>query len=189
MSTTPDFVVIDVETACSRSSSICQIGIVAFTQGRETFAWETLIDPRDDFSPFNTRIHGIAAYHVAAAPHFGEVHHIVDTHLAGRLTVAHSSFDRRALAKACLVHERDRIATRWLDSVVVARRAWPDLPNHKLGTLARHLGLTHRHHDALSDARAAGHVILHAIAETGIALADWLTPLAKVRRKHEQPGN
>lgn len=26
----PDFVVIDVETACSRVSSICQIGIVGF---------------------------------------------------------------------------------------------------------------------------------------------------------------
>lgn len=172
----PDFVVIDVETACVRSSSICQIGIVGFAGGRETFAWETLVDPRDDFSPFNTRIHGIAAAHVEGAPHFGDVHHIVDAHLSGRLTVSHSSFDRHALARACDVHARDIIATRWLDSVGVARRAWPGLPNHKLGTLARHLGLTHRHHDALSDARAAGQVILHAIEQTGVALADWLAP-------------
>lgn len=142
-------------------------------------AWETLVDPRDDFSPFNTRIHGIAAAHVEGSPCFGEVHHIVDAHLSGRLTVSHSSFDRQALAKACAVHEREGIATRWLDSVTVARRAWPHLPNHKLGTLARHLGLVHRHHDALSDARAAGHVVLHAIAETGVALAEWLHPHRK----------
>jgi DNA polymerase-3 subunit epsilon len=181
--TTPDFVVIDVETACARYSSICQIGIVGYTDGRETFAWETLVDPRDDFSPFNTRIHGIAAHHVAASPCYAEVHHIVDAHLAGRLTVSHSSFDRHALAKASLVHDRDAITTRWLDSVTVARRAWPDLPNHKLGTLARHLGLTgHRHHDALSDARAAGHVILHAIEQTGIALVDWVAPTRRRKR-------
>ena len=29
----PDFVVVDVETACSRVSSICQIGIVGYRDG------------------------------------------------------------------------------------------------------------------------------------------------------------
>ena len=43
----PDFVVIDVETACSRVSSICQIGIVGFRDGRIQFEYETLVDPRD----------------------------------------------------------------------------------------------------------------------------------------------
>jgi DNA polymerase III alpha subunit (gram-positive type) len=57
----PDFVVIDVETACSRVSSICQVGIVGFRDGREIFEYETLIDPRDEFHAFNTRIHGIAS--------------------------------------------------------------------------------------------------------------------------------
>lgn len=60
----PDFVVIDVETASSRVSSICQIGIVGVRDGREVFAWETLLDPCDDFHKMNTRIHGIAAHHV-----------------------------------------------------------------------------------------------------------------------------
>ena len=55
-----DFVVVDVETACSRVSSICQIGIVGFRNGAEVFAYETLVDPCDEFSPFNTRIHGIS---------------------------------------------------------------------------------------------------------------------------------
>lgn len=47
----PDFVVVDVETACARVSSICQIGIVGFRQGREVFAYETLVDPCDEFPP------------------------------------------------------------------------------------------------------------------------------------------
>ena len=42
-----DFVVIDVETACNRASSICQIGIVGFIGGREVFAYETLVDPQE----------------------------------------------------------------------------------------------------------------------------------------------
>ncbi|WP_137899927.1 exonuclease domain-containing protein [Sphingomonas sp. 2SG] len=177
--TTPDFVVVDVETACSRVSSICQIGIVGFRDGREVFAYETLLDPCDDFHAMNTRIHGIAAHHVIGQPTFAHVHADIDRHLTGRVTVAHSYFDKGALAAACRVHDRAMIETVWLDSVRVAKRAWPDLPNHKLGGLARYLGIAHRHHDALSDARAAGWVIVKAIDHTGLSLADWLAPPRK----------
>jgi DNA polymerase-3 subunit epsilon len=175
----PDFVVIDVETACSRVSSICQVGIVGFRDGREIFEYETLIDPRDEFHAFNTRIHGIAEHHVAGMPTFGDVHGVVDGHLSGRTTVAHSYFDKGALAAACRIHDRPVIETVWLDSVRVAQRAWPDLASHRLGLLAQYLGIEHRHHDALSDARAAGWVIVKAIDHTGIALDEWLAPPRK----------
>jgi DNA polymerase-3 subunit epsilon len=151
----PDFVVVDVETACSSVSSICQIGIVGFRDGVEVFEYETLIDPLDRFSSFNTRIHGLTSDHV---------------------TVAHSNFDKGALGAACRVHDRTTIETTWLDSVRVARRAWPELPSHRLNVLSKFLGVRHKHHDALSDARAAGMVIVRAIEHTGIDLAGWLAP-------------
>jgi DNA polymerase-3 subunit epsilon len=172
----PDFVVIDVETACSRVSSICQVGIVGFKNGREIFEYETLLDPRDEFNVFNTRVHGIAEHHVVGQPTFADVHAIVHGHLSGRTTVAHSYFDKGALAAACRVHDRAMIETTWLDSVRVAKRAWPDLESHRLGLLARYLGIEHKHHDALSDARAAGWVIVKASEHTGLSLADWLAP-------------
>ena len=173
---TPDFVVIDVETACSRVSSICQVGIVGFKDGRELFEYETLLDPRDEFNVFITRIHGIAAHHVVGQPTFADVHATVHGYLAGRTTVAHSYFDKGALAAACRFHDRAMIETTWLDSVRVAKRAWPDLESHRLGLLARYLGIEHKHHDALSDARAAGWVIVKASEHTGLSLADWLAP-------------
>jgi DNA polymerase-3 subunit epsilon len=172
----PDFVVIDVETACSRVSSICQIGIVGFRGGVEVFAYETLVDPCDAFSPFNTRIHGLCEDHVMNQPTYAEVHATVAAHLGGRVTVAHSMFDKGALAAACDVHAKAPIDTTWLDSVRVAKRAWPDLPSHRLNALAKFLGLRHKHHNALSDARAAGLVIVRAIDHTGIDLAGWLNP-------------
>ncbi|MBB5684973.1 3'-5' exonuclease [Sphingobium boeckii] len=174
-----DFVVIDVETACSRVSSICQVGIVGFRDGVETFAYETLVDPRDEFSSFNTRIHGICANHVVGQPSFLQVHPIVDAHLSGRITVAHSYFDKGALAAACRLTDCAPIETTWLDSVRVAKRAWPELPSHRLNVLTRFLGVKHKHHDALSDARAAGMVVVRAIDHTGIDLAGWLTPVKK----------
>ncbi|WP_375429043.1 exonuclease domain-containing protein [uncultured Sphingomonas sp.] len=168
--------VIDVETACSRVSSICQVGIVGFRDGREVFSYETLLDPCHEFHASNTRIHGIAAHHVVGQPTFACVHAEIDRYLSGRTTVAHSYFDKGALAAACRVHDRAMIETTWLDSVRVAKRAWPDLANHKLGGLARYLGIQHRHHDALSDARAAGWVVIKAIDHTGMSLADWMAP-------------
>lgn len=170
----PDFVVVDVETACARVSSICQIGIVGFRDGREVFAYETLVDPRDEFSAFNIGIHGITADHVIGQPTYDDIGDAVSQHLGGRITVAHSAFDKGALAAACRSAARATIETRWLDSVRVAKQAWPDLPSHRLNVLARFLGLKHRHHDALSDARAAGMVILKAIEHTGVDLAGWL---------------
>ncbi len=183
----PDFVVVDVETACARVSSICQIGIVGFKDGRESFAYEALVDPLDDFSPFNTRIHGLTADHVTGAPTFGDLHAAVHGHLSGRVTVAHSMFDKSALAAACAIHGRAAIETRWLDSVRVAKRAWPDLPSHRLNVLTRFLGVPHRHHDALSDARAAGMVIVRAIEHTGIDLAGWLAPAVTRAAKPPSP--
>jgi len=175
----PDFVVVDVETACSRVSSICQIGIVGFRDGREVFAYETLVDPRDEFSPFNTRIHGISPGDVEGHPTFGDIHQAVAGHLTGRITVAHSYFDKGALAAACRIGELTPIETRWLDSVGVAKRAWPELESHRLNVLSRFLGIEHRHHDALSDARAAGMVIVRAIERTGIDLQGWLVKPSK----------
>ncbi|MDO7841905.1 3'-5' exonuclease [Sphingomonas immobilis] len=174
--TVPDFVVVDVETACSNVSSICQVGIVGFRNGVEVFEYETLVDPLDRFSSFNIRIHGITGDHVEGAPTFADVHAAIDDHLGGRITVAHSYFDKGALGAACRIHSRPVIETTWLDSVRVAKRAWPELSSHRLNVLTKYLGIRHKHHDALSDARAAGTVVVRAMEHTGIDLAGWLTP-------------
>lgn len=172
----PDFVAVDVETACGRVSSICQIGIVGFRAGEIIFEYETLIDPRDYFSSFNTRIHGITEDHVRGKPCFGDLHEEISRHVASRVTVAHSYFDKGAISAACRVHDRAAIDATWLDSVRVAKRVWPELPNHRLNIVSKHLGIKLKHHDALSDARAAGLIVVKASKATGIPLEGWLTP-------------
>ena len=42
----------------------------------------------------------------------------------------------------------------------LAKRVWPELPNHQLSTLASHIGHQFQHHHAQSDAEAAGRVLL-----------------------------
>jgi DNA polymerase-3 subunit epsilon len=44
-----------------------------------------------------------------------------------------------------------------------------------LNVVSKHLGIPLRHHDALSDARAAGMIVVQAMQQTGIPLAGWLS--------------
>ena len=51
---------VDVETATSDNSSICQIGIVQFVGGRCVDRWSSLVNPGVPFDEFNVALHGIA---------------------------------------------------------------------------------------------------------------------------------
>ena len=47
----------------------------------------------------------------------------------------------------------------------LARRVWPDLPDHQLSTLATHIGHQFNHHHAQADGEAAGRVLLAMMAQ------------------------
>ena len=170
------FVAIDLETANRHTRSICQIGIVVYESGREVGSEVVLVDPREPFEPMNIRVHGISDTHVAGAAGFPDLHDWLHTHLHGRIVVAHGNFDRGALRNACEHHALPAFTCRWLDSVTIARRAWPHLKGegggHGLANLAKVFNLTFRHHDALEDARAAGTLTLRALEEQGWSLDD-----------------
>ena len=54
------------------------------------------------------------------------------------------------------------------------RRVWPDLPNHKLDTVAGHLGYSFHHHQALDDARACAYIVLKAAEIVGASSMEEL---------------
>jgi DNA polymerase-3 subunit epsilon len=82
-------------------------------------------------------------------------------------------------------------AFRPFDSSSIARRAWPDCAKNGYGLadLGKKLNITFKHHDATEDARAAGEVVVKAIAATGIGLDQWLAlvsqPLKSTPLDHE----
>ncbi len=51
----------------------------------------------------------------------------------------------------------------YLCSVKVAKRTWPELPSHRLDSVAAHIGFKFKHHNALEDALACGHIIARAM--------------------------
>ncbi len=72
-----------------------------------------------------------------------------------------ASFDRRFLAAAS-----DQTGLAFANPVhctlALARRAWPELPSHKLDILARHVGASDPTHRALADVRTTVAVALAA---------------------------
>lgn len=170
------FVAIDVETANPFMGSICQIGAVRFHEGREVDHVSWLVNPREDFDPINVGIHGIDQTMVSGEPCFAERHAELSAFTAGTVTICHTHFDRVALIQACAAGGHAQLACRWLDSARVARRAWPEVAQagFALAPLAQRFGIAFRHHNATEDARTAGLILLRAIADTGLALEDWL---------------
>ena len=170
-----DYFVVDVETANQFRHSICQIGIASFAGGKMVDGWQTLVNPHDEFLSFNTEIHGIGPRMVADAPCWSEVCLTVASLLGGCAVASHTTFDRSALSGAC---DRVGIPTvaygKWLDTCCLARCAWPNLPNHKLPTLARTFRIAYKAHDALEDARVAGEILALALIERRTTIGELL---------------
>ena len=171
-----DFVAIDLETANPDPWSICQIGIAEFRNGSLAGEWMSYIDPGVRFNRDNVAIHGITGAAVQGWPKLPEVAERLGEMLNGKIVVSHSQFDRVALEMAFDRLEIPRLNCSWLDSTLVARRAWEGLSKRGFGleNLCRLLGYRYQRHDALGDAKAAGVVVLAAIEQTGIGLQQWL---------------
>lgn len=71
----------------------------------------------------------------------------------------HAPFDQGFLNAACEAHGL-KLDNEIYDTLPIARKAWPSLGQHKLGTLAEFLKLDQPNHRALQDARAALSVLL-----------------------------
>ncbi|KHA53114.1 3'-5' exonuclease [Sulfitobacter geojensis] len=162
------FFALDVETANHDRGSICQIGVACVRHDDSIETWASLVDPQSPHWTFSD-LHGITNEMVRGAPKIGAVIDTLNEILSGRAVYQHSGFDRSAVRAACDKLGRSEPSWDWLDSVGVARRAWPELKGnggHGLASLKAHLGLRFEHHDAGEDARAAAEIVL--LAERGI---------------------
>ena len=176
-----DFVAFDVETANPDLSSICQMGLVAYARGQVNESWQSLVNPQDYFDPINVAIHGIDEEMVKDAPTFPEVFDTLKDHLSGRVVVSHTWFDRVSTSRAVEKFGLTEIQCTWLDSAKVVRRTWPEFARrgYGLANVAQRFAIEFTHHNAQEDARAAGEILLRAIADTGLGIEDWLERVKK----------
>lgn len=159
------FVAVDVETANEDWGSICQIGVVRFSDGDPVDSREWLCKPPaalNRFDPFNISIHGITAEKVADAPDYSDVLPEMLAFIGDLPVVAHNAqFDMTAFSRASHAAGVQVPELTFGCSLAAARHADLMIKNHKLPTVATHLGVGEfQHHDALADAKACGRIIV-----------------------------
>jgi DNA polymerase-3 subunit epsilon len=120
-----DFVAIDFETTNADCSSVCQVGAVTFRNGEAVDEFTRLVDPRDRFDPVNIATHGIDAERVRGAPRFPDIHADLSSFVQDRVVVSHMPFDRAVFQQVHAKYGLGAASCRWLDTAMVARRAWP----------------------------------------------------------------
>lgn len=163
-----DFLAIDVETACEDQGSVCQLGVAFFRASHCVRVERRLVCPEMQFSRFNSALHGIRAEHVTRQPTWKETYPELLAWVQASVLVSHTFFDRKAVERACRRYGLPMLPyAKWIDTCAAARRAWPQLTNHKLSTLAEHFGIAYRKHDAAEDARVAGEIFLLAMQARG----------------------
>lgn len=171
-----EFLALDVETANADMASICQIGIARFEGGRIAGEWKSYINPQCRFDGIYIAIHGIDTGVVANAPTFAQAVSDIESALNGRIVVTHTAFDRVAIHQAGAKCKSIPPTCTWLDSAQVVRRAWPEFSKKGYGlqNVCDSIGYKFQAHDALEDAKAAGNIVLAAIARTGLRRLPFL---------------
>jgi DNA polymerase-3 subunit epsilon len=176
-----NFIAIDVETANADMASICQIGIATFSENKLVDEWVTLVNPEDYFDPINIGIHGINGLDVEHAPTFPEISDTLLGFFKDKIVVCHTHFDKVSISRTFWKHDIEMIEISWLDSAKVVRRAWPEFSKKGYGlkNVAKHIGYDFRHHDALEDAKASGHILIEAMKASNLSISEWVVKATK----------
>ncbi len=157
------FAAIDFETANYYQSSVCSVGIVIVENGEITNKIYRLIRPAPNYYNYwNTQIHGLNFNDTQHEPDFPEVWATIAPHLRGLPMVAHNSpFDEGCLKAVFQYYKQDYPGYKFHCSCRMARKAYPQLINHRLNTVSAHCGFDLRnHHHALADAEACARIVM-----------------------------
>ena len=193
------FAALDLETTglAAGRDRIIEVSLVLYNQkGVEERVYSTLINPQCRIPPMATKVNGISDDMVARAPTFKQAAHTLRDALEGRTLVGHNinAFDNRFLKAEFAELEIHWTARDVLDTLSLARKAYPGLNTHKLSALCDLTGITNKHaHRAESDARATWQLLCTIAADdiddlTGLAIYNLpvftsAAPLDLVARK------
>jgi len=156
------FIAFDLETTGTVPGvdAIVEIGAIRFVDGQIDSLFCTLVDPEKLIPPGATAVNGITNDMVKGQPKIESVLPSFAEFCGDDLMVAHNApFDCQFLVSAVKKHELPAPKGVVLDSLPIARKVLPGLPNYKLGTLVQHLKIPNQNfHRAEADATYLGHL-------------------------------
>lgn len=136
------FVAIDVETTglSPFANELIEVSAIKYKGSKKMDTFSTLIRPKLKIPYYITKITGITNDMVKNAPEVEEVMPELIRFIGESTLVAHNAnFDYKFIQN----YSNNGFAkNKVIDTVPIGRKLYPELPNHKLGTIARHIGIT-----------------------------------------------
>lgn len=162
--------IIDFETtglSPAMGDRATEVAVVMVADGKIVDRYQSLMNAGAYIPAFIESLTGISNAMIRKAPPVAEVMRELAAFVGEVPLVAHNaSFDSKFLDAEWAGINRQR-KQAFACSLLLARRVYPAAPNHKLGTLVRHLGLPDaaRHHRALADAEMTAHLWVRMVAD------------------------
>ena len=154
------FIAFDLETTGTVPGvdQIVEIGAVRFVNGMPEAVFATLIDPLRPIPPGASAVNGIKDDMVKGKPTIDKILESFAEFCGDDIMVAHNApFDAQFLSADIKKYESSAPRGIILDTLPIARKVFPGLPNYKLGTLVQHLKIpTTDFHRAEEDASYCG---------------------------------
>ncbi len=140
-----DYTVVDIETN-GLVSGVCEIIEVSALKVRgETIrdSFSSLIKPNEPINWFITQLTGITDEMVENAPDVNEVMQAFYDFIGKDILIGHNvNFDVNFLYDNLWVHNGLILDNPFVDTLRLARKALPSLPDHKQTTIAAYYGIT-----------------------------------------------
>jgi DNA polymerase-3 subunit epsilon len=158
------FIAFDIETTGlypRRGDRIIEIGAVSMRNGLIESEFHSLVNIPRRISKQAQQVHRIGPDDLRDAPQPEQVFTQFQKFIKGGILVAHNArFDVNFLQYELQRH-RLFLNNRTICTLELSKRRWPELPNHKLQTVYRHLFKTedaNQNHRALDDARMVAEI-------------------------------
>lgn len=162
------FVVFDIETTGLNSTDdrITEIGAVKIKNGEICDRWSTFVNPEKHIPEHISELTSITDEMVSGAPKINEIlPEFLEFCKDSVLVAQNARFDTGFIKISC---KRQGLEYNFpcIDTLILARGLYPELSNHKLDTLTKHLNvILENHHRAVDDAKATADIFIKMLDE------------------------
>ena len=189
-----NIIVLDFETtglSPNLGERAIEVGAVLISDNEIVDRFQSLMNPGKRISGFIEEYTGITNKMLSSAPSIkdamGELKDFIGSH---KLVAHNASFDSRFLDAefARIKHHRKN---EFACSLMMARRIYPEAPNHKLETLVRYKNLKTDgiHHRALADAEMTAHLWIRMIDDIKEKYKFKSVPFELIQKISKTPKN
>lgn len=153
-----DYVVFDLETTgvSPYNDEVIEISAVKARKGKVVEEFSELVNPKRTIPFAASRVNNITDDMVSNAPFFDEVLRHFLEFVGEDVLVGHNihSFDMKFIYRDCERYFHQLITNDYVDTLILAKRCFPEWRHRRLGDLADYYGIsTQGAHRALADCR------------------------------------